>query len=357
MQDGIVDLDNCYLSSSSNAIEYDTNNGPTVRANDCRMDSGASAIKIDTSSTFFCRSCLFVNSAGNVLEATLVGVNVEFVSCQLISNGVNAIDISGGGSLSINFCEVNSPGASAIEFGAGGATVRSFHNTYNSAGPEYVTGTVGTYEFGDDIINPAASAGIAAAITKTNYGWRPWAESGADPAPSAATIRGTSAFDSGSFTVTDGFVELSGSAAAGSFPTDSGTATPVAGVLNILGGSGITTSGAGNTITINGVAWTITAAPFTATSDSGTLVSNAAGTIIGTLDATPGTGSLVKIIHTNTGFVAVTAPAGTTIQLGSLTTSVAGALTSTATGDSLELVSFSNTAWFTQNVIGSWIVS
>lgn len=36
-----------------------------------------------------------------------------------------------------------------------------------------------------------------------------------------------------------------------SFPTDSGTAIPSAGVLNILGGSGITTSASGNTITID----------------------------------------------------------------------------------------------------------
>lgn len=37
---------------------------------------------------------------------------------------------------------------------------------------------------------------------------------------------------------------------ADSFPTDSGTATPLAGVLNIFGGTGIETSGSGNTVTI-----------------------------------------------------------------------------------------------------------
>lgn len=35
-----------------------------------------------------------------------------------------------------------------------------------------------------------------------------------------------------------------------SFPTDAGTATPVAGVLNVVGGAGISTSGAGNTVTV-----------------------------------------------------------------------------------------------------------
>jgi len=37
---------------------------------------------------------------------------------------------------------------------------------------------------------------------------------------------------------------------AQSFPTDVGTATPAAGVLNIIGGDGIEVSGAGNTVTV-----------------------------------------------------------------------------------------------------------
>lgn len=45
-------------------------------------------------------------------------------------------------------------------------------------------------------------------------------------------------------------ISVSG-AVADSFPTDSGTATPVAGVLNVFGGNNISTSGAGNTITID----------------------------------------------------------------------------------------------------------
>jgi len=40
-------------------------------------------------------------------------------------------------------------------------------------------------------------------------------------------------------------IDFTGAAAASSFPTDSGTATPAGGVLNIFGADGIATSGAG----------------------------------------------------------------------------------------------------------------
>src|SRR6185312_3965169 len=42
-----------------------------------------------------------------------------------------------------------------------------------------------------------------------------------------------------------------GGGSATEFDTDSGTATPLAGVINIFGGSNINTAGAGNTVTIN----------------------------------------------------------------------------------------------------------
>src|SRR5574338_272299 len=43
----------------------------------------------------------------------------------------------------------------------------------------------------------------------------------------------------------------SGSAIANSFATDAGTATPAAGIIQLLGGSGVTTAGAGNIVTIS----------------------------------------------------------------------------------------------------------
>jgi hypothetical protein len=47
------------------------------------------------------------------------------------------------------------------------------------------------------------------------------------------------------------------------FPTDGNTATPAGGELNIFGGVGVTTSGAGNTVTINTTSSILTTGTFT----------------------------------------------------------------------------------------------
>lgn len=59
---------------------------------------------------------------------------------------------------------------------------------------------------------------------------------------------------------------------ANSFPTDSGTATPIAGVLNINGGKGIFVSGASNTVTVasTGIFFTyidVNTSPYTVLTD------------------------------------------------------------------------------------------
>ncbi len=70
----------------------------------------------------------------------------------------------------------------------------------------------------------------------------------ADPAFSTLTSTGgTIVFTTGAHTLN---LETSGST-SNSFVTNSGTATPSAGVLNVVGGTNITTSGSGSTVTIN----------------------------------------------------------------------------------------------------------
>jgi hypothetical protein len=63
-----------------------------------------------------------------------------------------------------------------------------------------------------------------------------------------------------------------GGGGANSFPTDSGTATPSAGVLNVVGGKGIIVSGASNTVTVasTGIFFTyidVNSSPYTVLND------------------------------------------------------------------------------------------
>lgn len=90
-----------------------------------------------------------------------------------------------------------------------------------------------------------------------------------------ATNLGVASFDSADFTVTAGFVELNTAVGgADDFVTDSGTATQVGGSINILGGTGIDTSGAGDTVTISVNTASVSQ---TLTADSGGALSPTAG--------------------------------------------------------------------------------
>ena len=83
---------------------------------------------------------------------------------------------------------------------------------------------------------------------------------GTDPAFATLTSAdGTIVFAPGANTLDLG----TGGAVADNFPTDAGTAIPAAGILNILGGTGIATSGAGDTVTIDSTAPILTTGTFT----------------------------------------------------------------------------------------------
>jgi len=89
-------------------------------------------------------------------------------------------------------------------------------------------------------------ADVTVLAAATN-GQIPIGSTGADPTIGNITSSG------GTITITNGAGTINMETAGGipgSFPTDSGTATPAAGVLNILGGDGIATSGASNNVTV-----------------------------------------------------------------------------------------------------------
>lgn len=250
-------------------------------------------------------------------------------NCTLAAGGVNA----------------------AINMTVAGAQCTSQHCSMNCAGTDYVTGVAGTSFAHADTILLGTGIAISGA-TETKLNWQPYAGSAA---AALGSDRGTASFDSADFVVTDGFVELSGTGAGSTITGDTGgPLSPTAGNWNIVGGPGVTTTGAGSTLTINSVVWSDQAAPVTVAEDSGSFDT---GPTTLTLPAAPSQGEECRFFSVSSPTV-IQANAGQTIQIGSLTSSVAGTATGTNIGNSLVLSFYAATnTWCSVATNGNWILA
>lgn len=203
------------------------------------------------------------------------------------------------------------PAFNVVDAGASILATQSYVDC-SDAGGDFAVGA-GTFEYGDLTINGTAT-GIAGTLTESYLDWKPYSTAGASE---PAVVKGTCGFDSAMFSVTDGFVTATGTLPI-QFDTDSGSAVPAAGVLDILGGTLLNTSGATNVVTINADDNVVGSVG----TDSGTVTptSNNFDIIGSTGVSTSGSGDTVTITVTGGGLdwteVTVTGPTAMVVNNG-----------------------------------------
>lgn len=337
---------NCVFFSTGNSAVQITTAGATFSAIDCQFITASISdlVQVTDSITTQFDQCFFSSATANI--ATYGSARIFVNYCKLTHLCV-AADTS---TITVQYSRTDNPVNPAYNATAT-ATINAYHNIVNTTDAStFFAAGVGTFNWGDIVL--LADQGVDPALTSNPQNWQPYAQTAV---AAAGSVRGTASFDSATFSTTDGWVQLAGTAAANSFPTDAGTATPVAGVINILGGPGVTTTAAGNTISINSVIWSNAAAPVTVAADSGTF--DVVGGIAITLPAAPAQGEECRIFSGFAGTI-VTANAGQQIQIGNTLSSVGGTATGTDSGDSVVLVFFAALSrWCSIATNGNWTLA
>lgn len=157
-----------------------------------------------------------------------------------------------------------------------------------------------------------------------------------------------------------GNVSVAGGGGVIQFNEDTGSAVPAAGVINVLGGTGISTVGAGNTITINatdiGTDWTVVVgAAQNLVAGNGYINSNVGLTTF-TLPALAVVGATFQILGQGAGGWTIAQNAGQTIHVSgvSSTPGVGGSVASANLRDCIELVcSVANTEFTAVDFVGT----
>lgn len=371
----IVSLSNLYLKTVAGiALTIDDSVAltSTVNISDCRVFStDTTGVSISNTNAHFptmtCKDSTFSGTTGSGL---LVNTGVFITLENVIMTSTAAEGCLSNGNATSKNCEFSGitnafhlPQGAWIDYGSlfscgptspiqiDAATLTTIGSSIiNLSGSFAVAGT-GTLNYADLTLR-GLTVTFDPLIIATPLDWKPYSTAG----NTGTAVRGTSGFDSTNFVLTNGFVQLDGSTVGSTITGDSGgPLSPTSGNWNIVGGPGVTTVGAGDTLTINSVLWTSQGGSLTVSADSGTFdISGGAATF--TLPAAPNQGEECRFVCINSGGV-VKANGGQAITIGSTTSGAGGTATSTQGGDTLYLTFNADTLrWFSIATTGTWIV-
>lgn len=149
------------------------------------------------------------------------------------------------------------------------------------------------------------------------------------------------------------------------FTTDSGSALPLLGDIQILGGTGIQTSASGNTITIDstgssGFSWTEVTGTTQAMAVNTGYVANNAGLVTLTLPAVAVVGDVVRVSGKGAGLFSIAQNAGQQVRFlsSSSTVGVGGSVAADTQFNAIELLCITdNTTWNVLSATGSFTVT
>lgn len=144
---------------------------------------------------------------------------------------------------------------------------------------------------------------------------------------------------------------------ATTYTADSGSATPAANNINVLGLSGSKTSGSGSMLTVKSPPFSQIGASATSVLNTGEFV-NAA--VTRTLPASVGLndGDLFIFVCTTAGALIIQAVGSQKIRIGSIISSAAGTATSTSIGDAVTLrYNATDGFLYAVSVVGTWVMA
>lgn len=275
---------------------------------------------------------LLVFSATNCIESA--GFTDHLIQGGFYNSGTDAFSFIGGTFSQTRGAKISATNKGII-IGPGGLSTFVFGTNIICGDEAFDNGLGNTLEINDCVIQSSAASGnfvIGAGVLKhidialtgsainngaaaTLYNdWKPYGLSGAGP----GTFRGTAAFDSAQFLVTDGFVQL-------------------------VGGP-------------SGIVWTDYAASTGVSSFSG---SNATALIVLSLPIAPANGDVCDFLASTASTLTIQATGAQKIQIGNTASSAGGTAASNDIGDSLHLVYMlsSDTWWSIGGSEGNWTLA